>query len=112
MAKTVWISPRAQKEFRELQTSTQERIRSALKELAAGKRMDVKKLAELENLKEAICSGKFGRRLREEGANLKEDPFRDAAPLRLAFGEERHQIDIRANACHRYCGIRVHAPRP
>jgi mRNA interferase RelE/StbE len=44
MAKTVWISPRAQKEFRELQTSTQERIRSALKDLAAGKRMDVKKL--------------------------------------------------------------------
>jgi mRNA interferase RelE/StbE len=44
MAKTVLISPRAQKELRELHSSTQERIKSALKELAAGKRMDVKKL--------------------------------------------------------------------
>jgi len=44
MVKTVWVSPRAQKEFRDLQVSIQERIRSGLKDLAAGKRMDVKKL--------------------------------------------------------------------
>ena len=44
MAKTVLLSPRFQKEFGNLEQSIRERVRSALKDLAAGKRMDVKKL--------------------------------------------------------------------
>ncbi len=49
MVKTVLLSPRFQKEFGNLEQSIRERVRSALKDLASGKRMDVKKLKGTKN---------------------------------------------------------------
>ncbi len=45
MAKTILLSPKAQKEYKLLSTSLQKRIKTALIELGDGsKRMDIKKL--------------------------------------------------------------------
>jgi mRNA interferase RelE/StbE len=74
MAKTVLLSPRAQKEFRELQISIQERIRSALKDVAAGKRMDIKKL---------------------KGAKDREDLYRlRVGDYRISYGIEKDLIKV------------------
>jgi mRNA interferase RelE/StbE len=44
-AKTVLLSPRAQKDYAKLEQNIQDRIRQSLKELGAGsKRLDIKKL--------------------------------------------------------------------
>ncbi len=45
MAKTILLSPRAQKEYKLLSTTLQKRVKKALIELSDGsKRMDIKKL--------------------------------------------------------------------
>jgi mRNA interferase RelE/StbE len=74
MAKTVLLSPRFQKEFRNLEQSIRERVRSALKDLAAGKRMDIKKL---------------------KGAKDREDLFRlRVGDYRVTYGIKKDLIKV------------------